>query len=86
VFISFLMYGNRNLLLSFYPGDLVTKAQGDLKEPVGRPCDEGQLTSVDPEQRVIGLLLYDGLLKVCVCVLCEFAVFCIFSTFWQPWT
>uniref|UniRef100_A0A7S3QK85 DNA damage-binding protein 1 n=1 Tax=Dunaliella tertiolecta TaxID=3047 RepID=A0A7S3QK85_DUNTE len=53
-------------VLEFDPStrELVTRAQGDLRDPVGRPSDEGHLVDVDPAQRVIGLHLYDGLLKI----------------------
>jgi len=54
------------VLMGLCTGELVTRAQGDLRDSVGRPSDEGQLVDVDPEQRVIGLHLYDGLLKVCL--------------------
>ena len=45
-------------------GEVVTRAQGDVKDNVGRPCDEGQLVSVDPDLRAIALHLYQGVLKV----------------------
>lgn len=46
-------------------GELVTRANGDVKDHVGRPVDNGQIGVVDPECRLIGLHLYDGLFKVC---------------------
>ena len=45
-------------------GELVTRANGDVKDHVGRPVDNGQIGVVDPECRLIGLHLYDGLFKV----------------------
>ena len=45
-------------------GALVTRAQGDVSDKVGRPCANGQIAIVDPEARLIGLHLYDGLFKV----------------------
>ncbi len=44
--------------------EVVTKAQGDVKDAAGRPVDHGQLAVVDPEKRMIALQLYDGVLKV----------------------
>ena len=45
-------------------GELVTRAMGDLTDRIGRPTERGQIGIVDPECRVIGLHLYDGLFKV----------------------
>ncbi|KAG2483888.1 hypothetical protein HYH03_017282 [Edaphochlamys debaryana] len=45
-------------------GQLVTKANGDVADKIGRPADNGQLGFVDPACRLIGLHLYDGMLKV----------------------
>ena len=45
-------------------GELVTRANGDISDRVGRPCSNGQIGIVDPSCRVIGLHLYDGILKV----------------------
>jgi hypothetical protein len=39
-------------------------ANGDIHDQVGRPCDNGQIGIVDPQCRMIGLHLYDGLFKV----------------------
>jgi hypothetical protein len=35
-----------------------------VEDRVGRPCEEGQLGVIDPQARLIGLHLYDGLFKV----------------------
>jgi len=45
-------------------GELVTRANGDVRDNVGRPVDNGQIGVIDPESRMIGLHLYDGLFKV----------------------
>jgi DNA damage-binding protein 1 len=45
-------------------GELVTRANGDASEKVGKQCESGQLAAVDPECRAICLHLYDGQLKV----------------------
>jgi hypothetical protein len=37
---------------------------GDLTDRIGRPTEQGQIGMVDPECRMIGLHLYDGLFKV----------------------
>ncbi|EFJ23079.1 hypothetical protein SELMODRAFT_151061 [Selaginella moellendorffii] len=44
--------------------ELVTRAMGDVSDRIGRPTDNGQIGIVDPECRLIGLHLYDGLFKV----------------------
>jgi hypothetical protein len=46
--------------------ELVTRAQGDVRDAAGRPGEHGQLAAVDPDKRLIALQLYDGVLKVCV--------------------
>jgi DNA damage-binding protein 1 len=45
-------------------GELVTRAMGDLTDRIGRPTEQGQIGIVDPQCRMIGLHLYDGLFKV----------------------
>ncbi|KAL1525255.1 hypothetical protein AB1Y20_020120 [Prymnesium parvum] len=45
-------------------GEIVTKAKGDVSDRIGRPADAGQIAVVDPQCRLIGLHLYDGLFKV----------------------
>lgn len=45
-------------------GELVTRANGDASDRVGRPVEVGQRGIVDPQCRLIGLHLYDGLFKV----------------------
>ncbi|KAJ7544909.1 hypothetical protein O6H91_09G098400 [Diphasiastrum complanatum] len=53
--------------------ELVTRAMGDVSDRIGRPTDNGQVSFVgylyrigivDPDCRLIGLHLYDGLFKV----------------------
>jgi hypothetical protein len=41
-----------------------TIASGDLRDRLGRPIDQGQLVSVDPLNRAVAFLFYDGILKV----------------------
>jgi len=45
-------------------GELTTWAAGDVSDKIGEPADNGQLGVVDPECRLIGLHLYDGMFKV----------------------
>jgi len=45
-------------------GEIVTRANGDIQDRIGRPADIGQIGIIDPDCRVIGLHLYDGLFKV----------------------
>jgi DNA damage-binding protein 1 len=43
---------------------LVTRALGNVKDRVGRDIETGQRAFIDPDSRMIAMLLYDGLLKV----------------------
>ncbi|THU68691.1 hypothetical protein C4D60_Mb08t06530 [Musa balbisiana] len=44
--------------------ELITRAMGDVSDRIGRPTDNGQIGLIDPDCRLIGLHLYDGLFKV----------------------
>ena len=44
-------------------GEVVTRANGNVEDRVGRPADNGQLGIIDHQCRLIGLHLYDGLFK-----------------------
>ncbi|XP_030944017.1 DNA damage-binding protein 1-like [Quercus lobata] len=37
---------------------------GDVSDRIGRPTDNSQIGIIDPDCRLIGLHLYDGLFKV----------------------
>lgn len=43
---------------------LVTLAKGNVKDRVGHDVESGQRALMDPGNRMIGMLLYDGCLKV----------------------
>jgi DNA damage-binding protein 1 len=43
---------------------LITRAKGNLTDQVGRSLEQGQRGIIDPEGRMIGMMLYDGDLKV----------------------
>ncbi|KAM5587538.1 hypothetical protein ABKV19_006127 [Rosa sericea] len=43
---------------------LSCRAMGDVSDRIGRPTDSGQIGIIDPDCRLIGLHLYDGLFKV----------------------
>ncbi|EOD34427.1 hypothetical protein EMIHUDRAFT_429357 [Emiliania huxleyi CCMP1516] len=43
---------------------IVTKAAGDVSDKTGRPCDCGQIAALDPQHRLLGLHMYDGLFKI----------------------
>ena len=45
-------------------GELITVASGDLSDRIGRPSECGQLCGVDPDCKLIGAHLYDGLFKI----------------------
>ena len=51
------------MLLDKLSGELVTRANGNVEDRVGRPADNGQLGIIDHQCRLIGLHLYDGLFK-----------------------
>ena len=44
--------------------DIVTQAHGNVSDQIGKPSENGIIAIVDPLARVIGLRLYDGLLKI----------------------
>ncbi|KAK4488128.1 hypothetical protein RD792_003870 [Penstemon davidsonii] len=44
--------------------EIITRAMGDVSDRIGRPTDNGQIGIIDPDCRLIGLHLYDGLFKV----------------------
>jgi hypothetical protein len=43
---------------------ILFRANGDVYDRIGRPSDTGHIGIVDPETRLIGLHMYDGLFKV----------------------
>jgi len=43
--------------------EIITRANGDIEDKVGRASDIGQLAAIDPECRMITMHLYDGLVK-----------------------
>jgi len=45
-------------------GDIVTVANGDVHDSMGRPTESGHLAAVDPMCQMMAMHLYDGLLKV----------------------
>ncbi|XP_015786302.1 DNA damage-binding protein 1 [Tetranychus urticae] len=44
--------------------DIITKAHGDVADTVNRPSETGSIGIIDPECRLIGLRIYDGLFKI----------------------
>ena len=50
-------------MVIFSTGELITRANGNVEDRVGRPADNGQLGIIDHQCRLIGLHLYDGLFK-----------------------
>lgn len=54
------------IVLSYSPeiGEIVTNAKGTAQDRIGQPTTNGHTTIIDPDCRVIGLHLYDGLFKV----------------------
>jgi hypothetical protein len=48
---------------------IIPKATGNVKDRVGRDIESGHRGFIDPEHRMIAMLLYEGLLKVGLCFL-----------------
>lgn len=44
--------------------DVVTRAHGNVSDRIGKPSENGILAVIDPQARVIGLRLYDGLFRI----------------------
>lgn len=44
--------------------EIRTKAHGNVADSIARPSETGSIAIIDPECRVIGLRLYDGLFKI----------------------
>ena len=44
--------------------EIVTLAHGNVGDRIGKPCETGIIGVIDPEARVIGLKLYEGLFKI----------------------
>lgn len=42
---------------------IVTRATGDARDAIGRPADVGQKVTIDPDGRLIGMHIYDGVFK-----------------------
>ena len=76
-----------HLSMSFhvYLDNLQTRASGDLADRTGRPVEHGQIGIIDPDCRVLGVQMYDGLLKVslhctihlCPCMPTAFLTVCM---------
>lgn len=45
-------------------GEIVTRAYGSVEDHIGRPSETGMIAIIDPECKLIGLRLVDGLFKV----------------------
>lgn len=44
--------------------EIVTKAHGNVSDKIGKPAETGILAVIDPQARVIGMRLYEGLFKI----------------------
>ncbi|KAI5740244.1 hypothetical protein M8J76_002026 [Diaphorina citri] len=44
--------------------EILTKAHGNVSDRIGKPSENGIIAIIDPEARVIGLRLYNGLFKI----------------------
>lgn len=55
---------NKFCILAWDGNEIVTKANGDVSDRIGRPADAGPIAIIEPLCRLIGMHLYDGLFKV----------------------
>lgn len=55
---------NKFCILMWDGNEILTKANGDLSDRIGRPADAGSIAVIEPRCRLIGMHLYDGLFKV----------------------
>ena len=44
--------------------EIITRAHGNVADKIGKPSETGIIAIIDPDCRVIGVRLYDGLLKI----------------------
>nr|CAG4642998.1 EOG090X00HD [Ilyocryptus agilis] len=44
--------------------EIITRTQGNVADKIGKPSETGIIAIIDPDCRVIGLRLYDGLFKI----------------------
>lgn len=44
--------------------DIITRRSGNIADPASRPAETGNIVIIDPQCRMIGLRLYDGLFKI----------------------
>jgi DNA damage-binding protein 1 len=44
--------------------EIITRSIGNVKDRIGRDAEMGQRGFMDPDGRMIGMMLYDGLIKV----------------------
>jgi DNA damage-binding protein 1 len=44
--------------------EIITRTHGNVADKIGKPSETGIIAIIDPDCRVIGLRLYDGLLKI----------------------
>ena len=65
--VLFVLTDKRHFCVLGYDADnrkIITRAVGSIKERVGKELECGQRGIIDPDNRMIGMLVYEGLLKV----------------------
>lgn len=65
--VLFVLTDKRHFCVLGYDADnrkIITRAVGSVKERVGKELECGQRGFIDPDSRMIGMLLYEGLIKV----------------------
>jgi len=51
--------------------EVITRAHGNVADQISRPSETGSIGMIDPNCKMIGLRLYDGLFKVLISFLCK---------------
>ena len=67
--LLFILTQRYNAMILEYTGEgenmeIITRSMGDVADKIGKPAETGIIAIIDPDCRIIGLRLYDGLLKI----------------------
>ena len=67
--LIFILTEKKNFCIFSYNNEinsLILRAKGNVKDQVGKPLEQGVKGMIDPDNKVIGMMLYDGLFKVSI--------------------
>lgn len=65
--VLFILTESKNFCVLEYDAEvqqIVSRAKGNVKDRVGKDIDNGPIGMIDPDGKLIAMLLYEGLLKV----------------------